>query len=153
MQFIKEWATGLVVISIVAAVVFLLAPAGKFEKTLRTAVSIVLLIVIVKPFINLKMPEVQINDFYPEYDGTTIDSENLINHFNNVLENQIIKRLSDAGYNINDVESEIEINNKNEVSVKQVSVYVTEEESKNSDSILKIIKDEYGIIAQVEVRD
>ena len=39
------------------------------------------------------------------------------------------------------------------MAVKQVSVYVTEEESKNSDSILKIIKDEYGIIAQVEVRD
>ncbi len=153
MQFIKEWTMGLVIISSVAAVVFLLAPAGKFEKTLRTSVSIVLLVVMLKPFIILKTPEVLMNDFYTEYETTPVAGEDMVKHFRDILENKILNTLSDAGYILNDVKSEIIINNENEVSIKSVTLFITEEESKNSDLISEIIENEYGIIAQIEVMD
>ena len=49
MEYIKQWALGLVLTSVIGTVILIISPSGAMEKQVRLAVSLVLLIMFVKP--------------------------------------------------------------------------------------------------------
>lgn len=153
MQFLKEWAIGLIVVSAISSIIFLLSPSGKFDKQVKTAVSIVLLAVTVYPFFNVKLSDIDVSEDITSFEGNNIQqTENgALNNFRDVLIENVSETLRNSGYEPTEIVCEAEINEENELKVNNITVYINEADSENISSIVNLIRNEYGIVAQIEV--
>lgn len=155
MQFIKDWATGLVVISLVSSIVYLLSPSGQFEKQVKTAVSIILLVTITVPFFKIKSSdnaEVESYVAFTEND-ITVNEKGIVENFQDVTVEKITETLKASGFISVKVFCDAEINGNNELYIDEVTICISKDDSGDAQKIFEIIKEEYGIAAQVEVSD
>ncbi len=154
MQIIKEWGAGLITISVVAAVILLLTPKGSSEKHVKTAVSIVLLVTIIRPLISLKFSDEDVFgsiSFSETTDSLSDGNSGIAELFEKGFDDKIMNTLIEHGMTIDSVKSDVAVNENNEIYVTEVTIYIEEKYYDDKDTVLKIIKDEYGIIARTEV--
>lgn len=151
MEYIKQWALGLVLTSVIGTVILIISPSGAMEKQVRLAVSLVLLIMFVKPLVGLS----DINgknykkyEFFTESTSYNAD-EYFVTAFKDKLNDDIVELIDDKGINVIKTEIDVSINDVKEISVDRVVVFIVD---KNKISTVKhLIEKEYGIIAEVEV--
>lgn len=151
MDFIKDWALGLILISAVGTVVIMLSPAGSMEKHVKTAVSIVLLTVCISPFFT-RFEDMHIIDF--EYETYTSEAENYSDLMASLFKEELIQKieasLKTIGIKVENIQIDLSYV-ENGVSVQKVIVFIDKEHEKDSDEIQKHLKDNFGIIAETEV--
>lgn len=154
MQIIKEWGAGLITISVVAAVIMLLTPKGSSEKHVKTAVSIVLLVTMIRPIVSSKFSDEAVFDpvsFSESADSLSARKADLSEMFAKGLDDRITDTLKKHSLSVDRVKSCVSVNENYEVYVNEVVVYLKEEYYDDKETVLMIIKDEYGIIARTEV--
>lgn len=154
MQIIKEWGAGLITISVVAAVIMLLTPKGSSEKYVKTAVSIVLLVTMIRPIVSSKFSDEAVFDpvsFSESEDSLSARKADLREMFAKGLDDRITDTLKKHSLSVDRVKSCVSVNDNYEVYVNEVVVYLKEEYYDDKETVLMIIKDEYGIIARTEV--
>lgn len=151
MDVIRNWAFGLIIVSVIGTIVTILAPSGSAEKQVKIAVSIVMITACVSPFLSGFKYE---NPFDSEYDTYTVKADDYGEHIASVfkkdLNMKILAFLQKNGIKAENTEIYLSYED-NEVAIQQVVVFVSEEHRNNSDKIRNLIKREYGIIAEVEV--
>lgn len=64
METVKQWAMTVAISSVAGAIVLMLAPDGTVKKSVRTAVSLFLIVVIISPFVK----GIELSDFDIEFD-------------------------------------------------------------------------------------
>lgn len=153
MEYIKQWALGLVLTSVIGTVVLVLSPSGSMEKQVRLAVSLVLLIMLVRPLVGL----LDIKDTGFENNGILKESTSyasddyFIVAFKNELNNKLVELIENEGINVIETEIDVSVNEAKEVAVEGVVVFIAD--TNEISTVKKLIKNEYGIIAEVEVSD
>ncbi len=153
MEYIKQWALGLVLTSIIGTVVLVISPSGSMEKQVRLAVSLVLLIMFVRPLVSLS--DIKEKDFKKGgvlTEGTSYNTdEYFIAAFRSELNNEIMKLIEDNGINVIKTETDVSVNDEKEVVIEGVIVFIAEYDEIST--VKDLIKNKYGIIAEVEVSD
>lgn len=152
MEFIKQWALGLVLISVVGTVVLVLSPSGSIEKQVRITVSLVIMIMTVNPLLQFFDIE---KDFSLEKavvtENPNIDGEKyLIDAFKEDIKGRIMNLLKNSDIEVIGTEIDISVNS-NEVRIDRVKVNLAESSTERVTEVKDLIKNEYGIIAEVEV--
>ena len=153
MESIKQWALGLVLTSVIGTVVLVLSPSGPMERQVRLAVSLVLLIMLVRPLTGL----LDIKDTGFENNGILKESTSyasddyFIVAFKNELNNKLVELIENEGINVVKTEIDVSVNEAKEVAVEGVVVFIAD--TNEISTVKKLIKNEYGIIAEVEVSD
>lgn len=152
MEFIKQWALGLVLISVVGTVVLVLSPSGSIEKQVRITVSLVIMIMTVNPLLQFFDIE---KDFSLEKavvtENPNIDGEKyLIDAFKEDIKGRIMNLLKNSDIEVIGTEIDISVNG-NEVRIDRVKVNLAESSTERVTEVKDLIKNEYGIIAEVEV--
>lgn len=155
MQIIKSWALSLVLISVLGSIVLILSPSGTVEKQLRTAVSLVMLVCLVNPFLSGFDNEIGFDESILQSVNDNVDfSENpLAEMFSADLENKIVEFLFTEGISVLKVEVEMHQNDNSEMTIEGLDVEVSSDYEDKKDEIYNLIREKYGIIATVEVID
>ncbi len=153
MEAIRGWGIGIVLVSAVCTLVMLLSPSGSIEKQVRTAVAIVMLAVLVKPFLSGIQIENELIFEYEDYSGDVEAYEDrIVSSFKMQIIDKIHRSLKEKGIKSEKIEVDIKLED-NEISIERVRVGITEEFKTYQTEILEIIKNEFGIIAETEVVD
>lgn len=153
MEYVKQWALGLVLTSIIGTVVLVISPSGSMEKQVRLAVSLVLLIMFVRPLVgllNIKDTGFENNVIIRESTPYASDDYFIV-AFKNELNNKLVELIEDEGINVIKTEIDVSVNDANEVAVEGVVVFIAD--MNEISTVEDLIKNEYGIIAEVEVSD
>lgn len=151
MDFIKDWALGLILISAVGTVIIMLSPSGSIERHVKMAVSIVMLTVCISPFLS-GFKNVDIIDF--EYETYAAETDNYMEHMASLFKDELSGKINTSLKTIGIETEKIEIDLsyiENNISVQKVVIFIDKQYEKDSDKINKQIKEEYGIIAETEV--
>ncbi len=153
MDYIKQWALGLVLTSVIGTVVLVLSPSGTMEKQVRLAVSLVILVMFVSPLFSLF--DLEQEQFSAEANFNENMSNNAEEYFTGAFENElnekIISLVEAEGIEVAETKIDVSVKNENEISVDSVVVYILDKDK--SSEVKSLIKNEYGIIAEVEVSD
>ncbi len=153
MDYIKQWALGLVLTSVIGTVVLVLSPSGTMEKQVRLAVSLVILVMFVSPLFSLS--DLKQDQFSAEANFKENMSNNAEEYFTGVFENElnekIISLVEAEGIEVAETKIDVSVKNENEISVESVVVYILDKDK--SSEVKSLIENEYGIIAEVEVSD
>ena len=153
MEYIKQWALGLVLTSVIGTVILVASPSGSMEKQVRFAVSLVILIMLVRPLTGL----LDIKDTGFENNGILKESTSyasddyFIVAFKNELNNKLVELIENEGIDVIETEIDVSVNDAKEVAVESVAVFIAD--TNEISTVKNLIKNEYGIIAEVEVSD
>lgn len=153
MEFIKNWALGLVVASIAGAVVLILAPNSTIEKQVKTAVSLFLLVAFVQPFfggIDLKSI-FEIEDIVINNEESVDLNKTLLEQMKLELKGRIEEVLDSVGIKAEKINIDIIINENNEMQIKEVNIVVDKSHLGYKNQIEEQIKEKLGVFAEVEV--
>lgn len=154
MEFVKEWALGLVVAAIVGAVVLMLTPNSTIEKQVRTAVSLFLLIAFIYPFLS----DIDISDIIDQtemsYDveKNSNITEIISSEMENQLKNKIEAVLSSVGIKAKEIKIDVSVNQANEMQVDNVKIIIDSDDDDYGMKIKNKLRDSLGLVAEVEVK-
>ena len=153
MEYIKQWALGLVLTSVIGTVVLVLSPSGSMGKQVRLAVSLVLLIMLVRPLtglLDIKDTSFKNNGILNE-NASYASDDYFVVAFKNELNNKLVELIENEGINVIETKIEVSVNDEKEVAVESVAVFIAD--TNEISTVKNLIKNEYGIIAEVEVSD
>lgn len=153
MEFIKNWALGLVVASIAGAVVLILTPTSTIEKQVKTAVSLFLLVAFVQPFfggIDLKSI-FDIEDIVVNNEESVDLNKTLLEQMKLELKGRIEEIIDSIGIKAEKINIDIIINENNEMQIKEVTIGVDKSHLGYKKQIEEQIKEKLGVFAEVEV--
>lgn len=153
MEYIKQWALGLVLTSVIGTVILVVSPSGSMEKQVRFAVSLVILIMLVRPLtglLDIKDTSFENNGILNE-NASYASDDYFVVAFKNELNNKLVELIENEGINVIETEIEVSVNDKKEVAVESVAVFIAD--TNEISTVKNLIKNEYGIIAEVEVSD
>lgn len=153
MEYIKQWALGLVLTSVIGTVILAVSPSGSMEKQVRFAVSLVILIMLVRPLtglLDIKDTSFKNNGILKESTSYASDDYFVV-AFKNELNNKLVELIENEGINVIETEIEVSVNDEKEVAVESVAVFIAD--TNEISTVKNLIKNEYGIIAEVEVSD
>ena len=153
MEYIKQWALGLVLTSVIGTVILAVSPSGSMEKQVRFAVSLVILIMLVRPLtgsLDIKDTSFKNNGILKESTSYASDDYFVV-AFKNELNNKLVELIENEGINVIETEIDVSVNDAKEVAVEGVVVFIAD--TNEISTVKNLIKNEYGIIAEVEVSD
>ena len=155
MHLIKGWALSLVLVSVLGSIVLILSPSGTVEKQLRTAVSLVMLVCLVSPFLSgFDNGNIFKEDVLQSINTNIEITENPVAEiFAENLENQIIDYLFQKGISPLSVLIKIHRNEYNDLQIDSVNISISVDDAENIDEIYNLLREKYGILATVEVVD
>lgn len=150
METVKQWALTVAVAAVVGAIVNMLSPKGSLGKSVRTAVSLFMLIAMLSPFVR----EVDFSDFLSlssaQYSENDI-SETVKEEMKASVEARIHKILSACGINSADVSIDITVD-KGTVTVGRIEIDA-DGSAESMKAAEKRIKDEIGTDVNIGVRE
>ncbi len=153
MEYIKQWALGLVLTSVIGTVILAVSPSGSMEKQVRFAVSLVILIMLVRPLtgsLDIKDTSFENNGILNE-NASYASDDYFVVAFKNELNNKLVELIKNEGINVIKTEIEVSVNDEKEVAVESVAVFIAD--TNEISTVKNLIKNEYGVIAEVEVSD
>lgn len=154
MDAIRLWVTGLTSAAIIGAIVLVLLPGGGAEKTVKTMVSVFLILSIVLPF--AKNADWKLGtDFSVE--ESAAETENSIarqmsEQMKTKLTLSIENILKKEGIQVYSVGIDIKTDG-DEISVEKITVRIKKESSQSLGEAKQILETQLGVKADVEVED
>ena len=154
MDAIRLWVTGLTSAAIIGAIVLVLLPGGGAEKTVKTMVSVFLILSIVLPF--AKNADWKLaTDFSVE--ESAAETENSIarqmsEQMKTKLTLSIENILKKEGIQVYSVGIDIKTDG-DEISVEKITVRIKKESSQSLGEAKQILETQLGVKADVEVED
>ena len=150
MDFIKNWALGLVISGIIGTIVLVISPSGGTQKQVRAAVSLMLLVAFLHPFVS------QVNfDFWNELTALHIVDDydvrkSIEKQMGDNIKSQVLAVLTKNNIEVTNIITDIELDSENEMKIKKVTVFVTDD--RDESKIKKLIRDELNISVDTEVK-
>ncbi len=153
MDFIKSWTLTIVTAAVIGSLIVTLTPSGSMEKTVRTVVSLFLLVSFFLPFVKennsglIAEGNQPLFESAPEFDHNELMSD--------MVQNEVRRLIAEVldSHSVKYTEINVDISvSENEMIADKVTV-VTQEKIKNTDILIKEIKEKTGLIVGIEVRD
>ena len=150
METLRHWALTVAVSAVAGAIINMLSPKGSLGKSVRTAVSLFMLIAMLAPFVG----ETDFSDFLSfseaEYSENDI-SDTVKNEIKASVEAEIRKILSDCGIKSADVSIDITVD-KGTVTVGGIEIEA-DGSAESMKAAEKRIKDEIGADVSIGVKE
>lgn len=145
-ETLKQWALTVAVSAAAGAVILMLTPDGALNKSVRTAVSLFMVIAMLSPFIK----GIDFDDFTLNYETAeeTDLTETVKEQMKTVTENKIIEILSEYGIKAEGINIDISTNGET-LTVEKITVFMTD--STNINNVKEKIKSELGVEVDFEV--
>lgn len=119
----KNWIFSIVVNAIFSSIISLILPDGKTSKTIKSIISLLLVIVILQPVINLSNDEILLGDLYG---NEVIIQTSYLDYFNKKTisekEKYCAELLSKYGIDNSLVDIIFETDDKNTIIIKKIQI-------------------------------
>ncbi len=155
METIKEWAISLSATCVIASLVELVTPSGRFEKSVKILTALLLIICFVSPIFKLDLNALK----FEQISGVEgwINDEQMENEMEseviNVLKKEIRNRLttyfSQNNIHYLDVSSDITIDENKNISISSITIVLCED--RNRRLIEEFVYSDFGIIPQIVI--
>ena len=149
METVRQWALTVAISAVAGAVILMLAPDGAVNKSVRTAVSLFLIVAMMSPFVK----GVDISDFnilaaeeYEQPDLTEAAAEQL----KYAIKAKITEILADCGIKPNRINIDISVDGEN-MTIENIQIAA--EKSDNLTTAENRIKAEVGADVKIEVSE
>lgn len=119
MDFIKEWTLCVAVAAVAGGIVLILSPKGSVEKAVKTAVSLVILCIMLTPFTSGLKLELPKNIDIPSQTDIADNSEEL---FREMIYEKISKIAEQNSIKNPQIDIDITINENNEMIINSVTI-------------------------------
>ena len=134
MDFIKEWAVGITLISFAGGIVFILLPKGNTAKTVKSVVSVIIIISCALPFLGGKKFETgfyveNLSEGYDDYDFLRVIDRQQLEFVEERLKNEIEKILKKYSAEAVKIRFDDNINGEGRIEINKVTVYLREKYS------------------------
>lgn len=153
MDEIKSWAFSVCAAAVVGGIVVMLSPRGGTGKTVKTAVSLFLLCVMLRPFMSGYMNRLSLDSAAESRIGTGDCSaaEYTVGSMKDALREKTDKILSDNGVKNSRTDIEISIDGDNNMSIDRVAIYAPEQYAEELERAKEEIYSQLGIRAETGV--
>ena len=152
MDEIKSWAFSVCAAAVVGGIVIMLSPRGGTGKTVRTAVSLFLLCVMLRPFMSGYVHRLSLDSVT---ESRTVAGDNAaeytVESMKNVLREKIDKILSDNGVKNGRSDIEISIDGDNNMRIERVAIYVPSQYGDKLKRVKEEVFSQLGIRAETGV--
>lgn len=148
MKWLNSWASTVVASVIIATLIEMILPEGKNKKYIKTVIGIFVLFSIIAPVIsqftggNIDFNSIlssNISYDYKEYDKSIDTDRSILETYKNKLKEEMISKIEDKGYKVNDIQLEIDNSEKKYGNINKIELQVTKNEKiKNIDAVNKI---------------
>lgn len=158
MEWISDWVQGIIVAVIIVTIIEMILPNGNSKKYIKVVIGIYILFSIIVPIINeFNSTKFDINEILDleKYANeisiqTSTDLENnneeqIKNMYETGLKQDIKSKLNDKGYNISNMDIELE----EEYKIKKITIRIKKNEKEN-ENIKKVDKIEIRVIKEKE---
>ncbi len=158
MEWISDWVQGIIVAVIIVTIIEMILPNGNSKKYIKVVIGIYILFSIIVPIINkFNSTKFDINEILDleKYANeisiqTSTDLENnneeqIKNMYETGLKQDIKSKLNDKGYNISNMDIELE----EEYKIKKITIRINKNEKEN-ENIKKVDKIEIRVIKEKE---
>ena len=154
MDFIKTWILAIVSTAAVGSVVLMLCPAGSMEKTVKTVVSLLLLLVFLSPASRGELSALRMDNFvsYPDEDLSVDGAVVLSGLAENEIKKIISEILNEASVEYNDISVSAYVSG-NEVVVERITLDLTERNEAVKERVLSLLEEKIGYEVEIEVSD
>lgn len=144
-KFINSWAQGIILSVIIATIIEIVLPEGNNKKYVKTIIGIFILFTIVYPLLtkisskNINVNSIinSTNEEIKKYETNTIatleTNSYIENTYKEKLEEDIIKNMSDKGYEVNEVIVDIEIEDEKKYGqINSIAIKIKENDKNNN---------------------
>ena len=158
MEWISDWVQGIIVAVIIVTIIEMILPNGNSKKYIKVVIGIYILFSIIVPIINkFNSTKFDINEILDleKYANeisiqTSTDLENnneeqIKNMYETGLKQDIKSKLNDKGYNISNMDIELE----EEYKIKKITIRIKKNKKEN-ENIKKVDKIEIRVIKEKE---
>lgn len=166
MEFITSWVQGIIVAVIIGTIIEMLLPNGNSKKYIKVVIGVYIVFNIVSPVINKFTGNkfelnsiIDINKYEDKISSYEADTKNLENTNNsNIKEVYILNlkkdikaKIEDKGYIVNSIQ--IEIENNDEYTVKNIDMTLSKRENKKEESEDKNINEIEQVNIEVKIEN
>lgn len=158
MNILLEWAGSLILAGVVSAIVLLLSPNGEDQKMMKLAVGAFFICCAILPMIN-SLPTVK-----EELAKTVIQQTEQVESISGTVENQVIIRTKEIltrsaneifqslQCNNAAVQFELAIDEQNRVSINDISITISQNDSQKVEEICNAFLQHYGKSPTINVK-
>lgn len=147
MDTVKQWVLVVVIAAAAGTIVLILSPDGNINKSVRTAISLFLIVSMIMPF--SKGIDLDLSNIISESDVEQPDmNDAIIEQMKMVLTDEIQKILTENGIKAEEINIDMNIK-ENEIAVNQIEI--TAHGSENINKAEKRIREETGATVKIEV--
>ena len=152
MDSIKQWALGITVSAVIGGIVLVLTPRGSTEKSVRTAVALVLLCAMLTPF----MSGVNFTEIFSGIEKSdkidTAHIESQITHqTETAVKEKITEILKENGILSAQVNIDISMSDNRELMIEKAEISADRKYSDSFSSAQEEIKNQLGIAVEIGV--
>ncbi len=136
----KSWVASIVVNVFIFSIISLILPEGKTSKTIKTALSTLLILVVLQPFLNLNLQKIDFDSFFEsEYAVQTsyldfVNEKSVTIYEKNCEE--IIEKYGISEYKVNII---YDVNDNNEILFKKIQINLKNSVINSDESNINII--------------
>ena len=151
MDTVRQWALTVAVSAAAGGIVYMLSPKGSLGRSVRTAVSLFMLIAMLSPFVG----QIDFSSFpaLPSEQTETADlTDAVTDEMKTAVEAEIRQILRQNGIKAETVSINISIDGDNTMTVDKIEI-TADGASENIRNAEKMIKSEIGADVKIEVRE
>lgn len=149
MDTVKQWVLTVVIAAAAGAIVLMLSPDGSVNKSVKTAVSLFLIVAMIMPF--AKGIDFDFRDIISESEAESPElNDAVLEQMRAALQAEIEKILDENGIKVEEINIDMNIKD-NEIAVN--SIYITADSGGNIGNAEKRIREETGAGVKIEVRE
>ncbi len=145
-EWITNWAQGIIIAVIIATIIEMILPNGSCKKYIKVVIGVYILFSIISPVIskitgkgfNIS-EELNLEEFYTEVDSKAIynsldknNSNNIMDIYISNLKSDIISKLKNKGYET--IECDVKIKNEETYEIETLSLNLKKIKSNNADT-------------------
>ena len=147
-SFLSSWAKNLSLAIIIVSILEMLLPDSKTKKYIKVIMGLYILFSIVSPFINnnesISLTNLNIEEYVSsEVQSTneTVDQTSMNTRIKQIyveeLEKDIINKIEEKGYIVEDCNVKITVNENNEVNIEKITLNVSKEQENKKDETIE----------------
>ena len=136
-NFINSWVQGIIIAVVISTIIEMILPKGTIKKYVKTVIGVYIIFVIISPLITkLTGKEINFSKYkLPEIEKpqTTIDTNAYIEStYINKIKKEIMDTINKEGYNVENIELEIETKEENYGNIKKIELIISNKNNKIS---------------------
>ncbi|MGN1270226.1 MAG: stage III sporulation protein AF [Clostridia bacterium] len=160
MEWISSWIQGIIIAVIIGTIIEMILPEGNCKKYIKVVIGVYILFSIISPVITkITGNEFRVSDIFDLEKYIEVSSQNTQTNVKNNQQNQIkqiyisnlkkdIKqKIEQKGYEINNIN--IEVENNNEYTLKNITLQVYKKEEKEENNT---VEDQINAVDKIEIQ-